>query len=1232
LEQLLSVLIYLTSYTFHITFYDAAFFGTLFIGFTFFLLLWFPREANGAVTRFLALALAVAVLWTARLVAIDIQLDAYVPFWDRIPLQFSLALGPFIYFYVLKITRPEYKFRCRDLLHFSPVLLELGAQALAVGESIKTGAATYDTHASQQLKPVLQLLAFVSVAIYLYWSYRLILDFYQQLQFNGNDRYRYELRWLRNLLASFAVLWLMWIPCTAIDYFYYHYQPGMQAYYPLYLLLMLMMIRMAARAHLEPGPGTASDTISVLKPLLPAELKQKGAWLKKAIKENRYYEDPELSLGSLAEKLGMHQHELSRTINIALKKNFNDFVNEYRIRDVIAKMQDPAYNRITLLGMAFDAGFNSKATFIRAFNQLTGKNPAEYKRELEKEVSTYDLQPRSRIRHIILVPEVPKWSHEQLNYHYMFRNYLKIAWRNITRNKVYTSINVLGLSLGVCACLIIYLITSFELSYDTFHPGGDRIYRIVTSMQDPQGNKSDGASGITVLPMTVRNELSGFEDVAEFYNYFPKVTVPGPNNTSKKFLAPREGEEVSPVIVTEPQYFGIFQYKWLLGNPSTALNEPFKVVLSEQEAHKYFGTTPLQNVMGKEIVYNDSLRLTVSGIVADWDKHTDFGFKDFISFATVQHSFLKKDIDLQSWTMWDSDSQGYVKLAKGVTPAQIERQFAQFVKAHIRLHSATKVRLLLQPLSDIHFNSNYQDSYSRQARLPTLYGLMAIAVFILLIAAINFVNLSTAQSLRRAKEIGVRKVLGSTKTNLTIQFLVETFMVTTAALLIALIVVNPIIAAFHSFIPLGVTLNLFSGPVLVFLLAMLIVTSLLAGFYPARVISSYLPALSLKGTGAVQVSHKGYLRKTLIVFQFTVSLVFIIGTLVVANQIHFMLNKDMGFNKDAIITVQTDGNNTVDQLNVFCNKVRELSNVQAVSRHQHTPAAQRHGGTFIAYKGAGGAKIDASFDFCDENYVPLFGMKIIAGRNLSPSDTLKEYLVNETCAKALGFRKPADAVGKWVEIGMSDSKRQIVGVIKDFNSKSLHEAITPFFMCSIKGNERTVSIKLGRNISNFKATIVQIEKAWKNVYPNDKFEYAFFDQTIAGFYDKEQKTVRLMNTAMLIAIFISCMGLFGLATFTAQQRIKEIGIRKVLGASAAGIVSMLSKDFLILIIISLVIASPIAYYFMHNWLQDFAYRIGISPWPFLLSGLAAIIIALATVSFQAIKAALANPVKSLRTE
>jgi putative ABC transport system permease protein len=817
----------------------------------------------------------------------------------------------------------------------------------------------------------------------------------------------------------------------------------------------------------------------------------------------------------------------------------------------------------------------------------------------------------------------------------MIKNYFKTAWRSIARNKVYTAINILGLSLGICACLIIYLITSFELSYDTFHPDKDRIYRIVSNMQNPEGKRNGLGFTIGPLPIAMRSELSGFESVSAFFNYSAKVTIPNGKNEPVKFDAPKEGEEVSPVIVAEPQYFELFKYQWLQGNASTALKEPFKVVLSENEVHKYFGSEPLDKVMGRQIIYNDSLRLTVSGIVKDWNKNTDFGFKDFISLATVSHSFLKNDIDLSNWEMWGYDNQGFVKLAKGVTPAQIEKQFPKFIKNHIKMSPGGKMELSLQPLSDIHFNANYEDAYSRKVHLPTLYGLMGIAAFILIIAAINFINLSTAQSLRRAKEVGVRKVLGSSKTNLSIQFLIETFLVTIAAVIISVVITNPIISSFQSMIPNGLALHLFNLATLIFLFLTIVITSLLAGFYPARVLSSYLPALSLKGQGSQKLNRRSYLRKTLIVFQFTVSLVFIIGTLVIGNQIHYILNKDLGFKKDAIVTFRTNWNNPRNQVNVLANKIRQIPGVQLVTLHNQTPVSKRHSGTYIMYKGAREVKIDASFEMCDENYVPLYDLHIIAGRNILHSDTLKEFLVNETCAKALGFAKPSDAIGKIVEVGINGDKRPIVGVVKDFHSESLHAPIAPFFMCSFKNNQIAVSVKLatqGKQIDDFKSAIAQIKAAWKQVYPNEKFDYSFFDETIARLYDKEQKTAQLMNTAMAIAIFISCMGLFGLATFTAQQRIKEIGIRKVLGASTSGIVSMLSKDFITLVVVAIFIASPIAYYFMHQWLQDFAYHVDINWWIFVSAGLAAVFIALITISFQSVKAALANPVKSLRSE
>ncbi|MET3981561.1 putative ABC transport system permease protein [Mucilaginibacter sp. UYP25] len=817
----------------------------------------------------------------------------------------------------------------------------------------------------------------------------------------------------------------------------------------------------------------------------------------------------------------------------------------------------------------------------------------------------------------------------------MLKTHFKIAWRSISRNKVYTGINVLGLSLGICACLIIYLITSFELSYDTFHPDKERIYRVVASLRNASGVEDSEAGTIPALPITMRNELAGFESVTAFYNYAFKVTIPY-GKSPKKFEASRE---ISDIVITDPQYFDIFKYKWLAGNAATALKEPFKVVLSEKKAKIYFGDIDPQSIIGKEVIYQDSLHLTVSGIVKDLGKNSDFIFKDFISFATIQQSFLKNHLDLQRWTFWDSNSQGYVKLAKGVTPAQMVKKFPAFVKAHVKIPPGFKTELLLQPLADVHFNSAYQDTYTRKAHLPTLYGLMGIAAFILIIAVINFVNLSTAQSLRRAKEVGVRKVLGSSKLSLTIQFLTETFLVTIAAILVSVIIANPVIAAMQNLIPQGVALNLFEPSVLVFLIAVTIFTALLAGIYPARVLSAYLPAISLKGQGAQMPNGKKYLRKTLIVFQFTVSLVFIIGTVAIGRQIHFILNKDLGFNKDAIITTHVGWSGGNDELNVFADRIKQLSGVLLVSQHRVTPAAYGHPGTYVKYNGANGVvKLDrTSFETCDENYVPLFGLKIIAGRNLMRTDTLQEFLITESFAKALGFRHPADAIGKTILTGVDvkDSERPIVGVIKDFHSVSLHEAIEPFFMGSVKDTEKTISIKLatkGKNADDLKKAIAQIEKASKEIYPNEKFEYKFFDEQIAGFYDKEQKTSQLMSIAMGIAIFISCMGLFGLATFTAQQRVKEIGVRKVLGASAANIVAMMSKDFISLVVIAIVIASPIAWYAIYNWLQGFAYRVDISWWIFLLSGLSAVTIALVTISFQSVKAAMANPVKSLRSE
>jgi len=816
----------------------------------------------------------------------------------------------------------------------------------------------------------------------------------------------------------------------------------------------------------------------------------------------------------------------------------------------------------------------------------------------------------------------------------MLRNFFITAWRNLLRHRANTIINVLGLALGITVCLIIFLLVGFELSYDHFHPDGDRIYRVVDRSGGPEGERS---FGFVTMPLAdaARAELTGFESVAAFNNLYSSVAVPRQGRSNIVFDAAKSGEQTSPIILAQPQYFDILKYQWLAGNAAT-LNEPFRVVLTKSEAEKYFGRQDdAQQWLGRRLIYRDSLQVTVSGIVADWRQNSDFAFKDFISRATLEHSFLKEEFEPTNWGMWDYDAQALVKLAPGVSQAQIERQFPAFMQRHRRGPKEFSNTLSLQPLSNIHFNEQYPDDFSRKASLSTLYGLAAIAAFILLLAAVNFINLSTAQSVRRAREIGVRKVLGGRRGALMAQFLCETLVLVSAATILALSITNPLLLAFQELLPRGVHLQVFQWPTAIFLLATVLVTCLVAGFYPARVLSAFRPVISLKGTGTQQLNGKSYLRKALIVFQFTVSLIFIIGTLVVTRQIHYALTTDLGFDHDAIVVIRAQQDGPQHHRAALASLIAEIPGVRMVTRHMEMPTAKGHPGTFIEYHDAQEHKVLASFDMVDTSYIHVYGIHLLAGRNLFPSDTIREFLVNETCARQLGFRHPSDALGNLVTIGMNNGKGPIVGVVKDFHSKSMHEPITPFFISSFQRAERDISIKLAtkrQTADQLSAILAKIGTAWKTVYPDKKFEYVFFDESIAKLYDKERKMARIMDIAMGIAIFISCLGLFGLAAFVAEQRTKEIGIRKVLGASVSNIVAMLSKEFIWLVGLAILIASPIAWFFMHRWLQDFAYRVPISWWIYAGAGLAAIWIALVTVSTQAFRAATANPVDSLRSE
>jgi putative ABC transport system permease protein len=815
----------------------------------------------------------------------------------------------------------------------------------------------------------------------------------------------------------------------------------------------------------------------------------------------------------------------------------------------------------------------------------------------------------------------------------MFKNYITTAWRNITRHKMFAAINVFGLSLGITACLIIFLITRFELSFDNYHPDKERIFRIVTENYSPKFGEDHSGNIPTPAQLIIPREIAGFESVALFYNYIATVTVTDNEAPVKKFAKPPFGEEQhSDIVVAEPQYFNIFHYTWLAGN-AAALKEPYTVILTESKARQYFGEHAPADMLNKTIIYNDSLKVSVAGIVKDPAKNTDFFLRDFISYST-----LKKETAAHSWNEGFTNEQIFVKLASNVSPAHINAQLANLRNRHYKQTKDSKTAWVLQPLSTIHFDARYADAYARKVHLPTLYGLMAIALFILTLAVINFITLSTAQSIDRAKETGIRKICGSTVSGLVLRFLGETFILTGLAIALAVAAIYPLLTVFRSFIPEGVTFSFFSYSTWIFLLAVGLFTTLLAGIYPAKVLSSSKPAINLKGAGMQKWNQRGYFMKGLIVFQFTISMVFIIGTLVTGNQMQYMLNKDLGFTKDAVITIQTNPDYAADKKVVLAEKIRQLPDVDAVSVSEGTPVAKLHFFNPLTYKGKEERGAATILEWGDEQFIPLYNIKIIAGRNIQPSDSIKEFLVNESCIKALGFTKPEDAVGKIVETFLPPGgvvARPIVGVMSDFHSQSLHEPVKPVMFTTSKEFTRLLNIKLqtrGKQLSHFKATVSKIEKCWKEIYPYDPFSYTFFDETIAKFYEKEKQTARLINIAMVVSICISCLGLFGLATLTARRRTKEIGIRKVLGAGIGQIAFILSKDTIKLLLIAIVVASPVAWYGMNQWLNGFAFRITINWWIFVLAGAIAIFIACCTVSYQSIKAALSNPVAALRSE
>jgi ABC-type antimicrobial peptide transport system permease subunit len=815
----------------------------------------------------------------------------------------------------------------------------------------------------------------------------------------------------------------------------------------------------------------------------------------------------------------------------------------------------------------------------------------------------------------------------------MINNYFKIAWRNIMKHKVFSLINVIGLTLGLSASFVIGLMIFYDSSFDDFHKDGDRIYRVVSDFSSPEGKFYN--PGITLALEDEIKEDSNFETVNSFYIETPSSV----ENRATGF----ELKWPKFVMYTDANYFEIFKYKFLAGEGADILENPNHVILTETRASEYFPDTKPADIIGKSLVYNDSLNITVSGIVENLKGRTDFVFEEFISKPTVLQTRLRDQYLNKNWNSTNSNSQLFVKVSEQANFEAIEKRFDALAIEHQDEESkkyGEDTKYTLQPLNDIHFNENYgiYDWSRGQASKSLLTNLALIALFLLLLGCINFINLNTAQASQRAKEIGIRKALGSSRKQLITQFMGETLFLVLISALLSLLLSRLLLNVFSDFVPEGLSFELFTSPLVIGgILLLLVVVSLLSGFYPALVLSKVNTVAVLKnhlGTGEKKVR----LRKFLTVFQFTIAQVFIIATLLVGKQINYLLNKDMGFKTESIVSVFSPrGERELSKKTLFAQKLKAIPEIKSVSLGGMPPASLNTSVTGASYMdGEKEVYADLQFIYGDTDYLNLFELELLAGR-VHRNDTIREIVVNEAFTKVLGFQTPEEAIQKVVTI--DEMQIPIVGVMADFHQRSLRSEIKPM---ALRGDwyrpdwsqfQAIHMVFQNTSSTDLTSTLSKIENTYKSVYTEvDDYRLEFLDETIKKFYNREQKISKLLNWATGLSILISCLGLLGLVTYTTNRRVKEIGVRKVLGASLFQINMLLCKEFLILVVIAFLVASPIAWYGIHNWLQDFTYKTTISFWLFLISGFAMICFALLVISIKTLQAASANPVNSLRSE
>jgi putative ABC transport system permease protein len=798
----------------------------------------------------------------------------------------------------------------------------------------------------------------------------------------------------------------------------------------------------------------------------------------------------------------------------------------------------------------------------------------------------------------------------------MFKNYLITTLRSLWKNRSHTLINVLGLSLGISCSLLIFLIIRFELSYDTYHPNRENIYRVVTEFK---GENTGYTAGITYpLPPALRQDFADPKYViivdANLSN--PVIAVTQADGTVDRYKEER-------VTFTDPEYFKMFKYEWIAGTEDALKNEK-TVVLTESVAKKYFGN---ESALSKVINFNNEFDVTVTGVVKDPPANTDLPFR--IIFSS------RLGANKRGWDGWSGAASSincYVQL----NPTTSEEEFESKMKGwHLKYftgpeeENGKRREYSLQPLEDIHFNTNFGNFSFRTISRLTLLTLFFIGVVLLLTACINFINLNTVLIINRSKEAGIRKVMGSSRGQLIMQFLGETLMITLISLVIstglvelAILYITPELGYQLSFDPLS------DPATLIFLILLPIVVTLLSGLYPGLTLSAFQPVKALKNKLSGNPGEGLTLRRTLIVFQLMISQVLIVCTIISVQQINHFMAQPLGISSEGVVEFGLPENKP-ELIRQLRERLQQIPGVHAASMsNTGAVSGNQWGGDAEVSMGDNVVKVNTSVKFADHHYLETYQIALLHGENLIEADTATRFLVNEAFTRALGFKNAAEAIG--VPVDIWGNKSVIRGIVKDFNTNSLRQSLKPaIILCGTRAYYQGAVRLSTRDV---KDVMAKIQGTWESVYPNYVFEFDFLDSTIAGFYDGERRNAYLIGLFAGVAIFIGCIGLFGLVSFMARSKTKEVGIRKTLGASVTQVIALFSKEFVLLVSVSFVLSAPLAYYFMEGWLENFEYRIYPGVSTFLIGVALTFIVVLSTVGIKSYKAAIANPVDSLRDE